>query len=137
MPGLFRPDRRQMFTSLHRAICGPGAQEAPDTLTRIICYMEDHLADATLEGAASQIHLSTDYLSRLFRKKTGISFSEYLLNARMKEAGALMKQIHLSIGEIASRLGYKNPKNFTRAFRNYYGMAPTEYRRQTDEEDNL
>lgn len=109
----------------------------PDSLTRIICYMEDHLADATLEGAASQIHLSTDYLSRLFRKKTGISFSEYLLNARMKEAGALMKQIHLSIGEIASRLGYKNPKNFTRAFRNYYGMAPTEYRRQTDEEDNL
>lgn len=126
-----------VFTSLHRAICGPGAQETPDTLTRIICYMEDHLADATLEGAASQIHLSTDYLSRLFRKKTGTSFSEYLLNTRMKEAGALMKQIHLSIGEIASRLGYKNPKNFTRAFRNYYGMAPTEYRRQTDEEDNL
>lgn len=126
-----------VFTSLHHAICGPETPEIPDTLTQILCYMENHLADATLEGAAAQIHLSEDYLSRLFRKKTDCSFSEYLLNARMKEAGVLMKQIHLSIGEIASRLGYKNPKNFTRAFHNYYGMTPTEYRRQTDKEGNL
>ncbi len=126
-----------VFASLHRAICGPESQEAPDTLTQLIRYIEDHLADATLEGAAAQIHLSADYLSRLFRKKTDISFSEYLLNARMKEAGLLMRQIHLSISEIASRLGYKNPKNFTRAFHNYYGMTPTEYRRQTDEEGGL
>ncbi len=126
-----------VFTSLYHAICGPETPEIPDTLTQVLCYVENHLADATLEGAAAQIHLSADYLSRLFRKKTDCSFSEYLLNARMKEAGALMKQIHLSIGEIASRLGYKNPKNFTRAFHNYYGMTPTEYRRQTDEEGIL
>lgn len=124
-----------VFSSLHRSICAPKTLESLDTLEQMKHYIHEHLADATLEEASAQIHLSADYLSRLFRKKTGISFSEYLLQARMQKASSLMKQIHLPVGEIAYHLGYKNPKNFTRAFRQYYGISPTDYRRQNEQED--
>ena len=45
-------------------------------------------------------------------------------------AAGLLRDIHLSIGEIAARTGYTNSKNFSRAFHNYYHMTPMQYRKK-------
>lgn len=122
-----------VFSSLYQSLTQPSLTAGTDSFTVATSYIRKNLDHATLEEAACLAGLSPDYLSRLFRKKAGCSFSEYLLNARMEEASRLIEQVHLPIGEIASRLGYKNPKNFTRAFHHFYHMTPMDYRRQKKE----
>lgn len=118
-----------VFTTLRKKLApSPGAM-GMDTLSRLIYYMEEHLDHATLEEAAKSVDLSADYVSRLFRKQEGISFSEYLLKTRMIRAGLLIRNVNLQISTVAAQLGYNNAKNFSRAFHNYYGMTPSEYRR--------
>ena len=88
----------------------------------------DHLRTATLEEAAALAHLSSSYLSRLFKNQTGLSFSEYLLQRRMERSLILLNDSRNKIYEISDAIGYDNPKNFSRAFRSYYQMSPKEYR---------
>lgn len=91
-------------------------------------YIADHLQSATLEEAALQVNLSANYLSRIFKERTGVSFSDCLLEARMGKAAELMRGIDHKLYEISHIVGYASPKNFSRAFKNYYHMTPKEYR---------
>lgn len=94
-------------------------------------YIDDHIKDATLDGLAIQIKMSPSYLSRLIKEKSGKNFSTYLLEARMKKAAVMLKSIDYKHYEIAFMVGYDNPKNFSRTFRQYYGMSPKEFRDQS------
>ena len=91
-------------------------------------YMLENLRTATLEEAAYTVHLSSSYLSRLFKSQTGISFSEYLLKKRMEHACILLNNPTNKVYEISDTIGYDSPKNFSRAFKNYYQMTPKEFR---------
>ena len=96
-------------------------------------YVADNLRTACLEEAAYQSHLSSSYLSRLFKNITSQSFSEYLLEKRMERACFLLNDPRNKIYEISDAIGYDNPKNFSRAFRNFYQMSPKEYREKGGE----
>lgn len=96
-------------------------------------YVMDHLKTATLEEAAVLSHLSSSYLSRLFKSRTSLSFSEYLLQKRMERACVLLGDSRNKIYEISDAIGYDNPKNFSRAFRSYYNLSPKEYRERGGE----
>lgn len=90
-------------------------------------YIEENYRDATLETAAKLVYMNPYYLSRLFKQKTGHNFSDYLLEIRMKKAMELLKIPLYKTHEIGEMVGYKNPKNFTRAFKKYYGKPPSEF----------
>lgn len=94
-------------------------------------YIDTHIKDASLDGLAIQIKMSPSYLSRLIKEKSGRNFSTYLLEARMKKAAVLLKSIDYKHYEIAFMMGYDNPKNFSRTFRQFYGMSPKEFRDQS------
>ena len=91
-------------------------------------YVQSHLSDVSLDTAAISVHLSPGYFSRLFHKITGMTFSDYLTQSRMKRAAELLKNIDFKTYEIALMVGYDNPKNFTRAFKQYYKITPREFR---------
>ena len=91
-------------------------------------YVQENYRDATLESAALTVSMSPNYLSRIFKRKTGQSFSEYLTEVKMKKAEELLRDIELKIYEISFEVGYDNPKNFTRAFKQYSGKTPREFR---------
>ncbi len=93
-------------------------------------YIDNHIQNASLEEVAIQINMSPSYLSRLIKEKSGKNFSTYLLEARMKKAAELLKSIKYKHYEIAFMVGYDNPKNFSRTFKQYYGMSPKEFRDQ-------
>lgn len=99
-------------------------------IAKVQRYVISNLASASLEQAACEVGLSAGYLSTLFKEVTGNTFSQYLLESRMRQAKQWLLQVDFLHYEIAEHLGYQNPKNFSRAFKQYYGISPSEYRRQ-------
>ncbi|RXZ76576.1 response regulator [Paenibacillaceae bacterium] len=95
-------------------------------------YVGQHYKDVTLEDLSQQVHMNADYLSKFFKKHAGIRFSDYLTSVRMDAATELLEDIQYKTYEVSERVGYSNSFNFTRAFKNYYGMTPRDYRNRTD-----
>ncbi len=83
---------------------------------------------ASLESVALEMKMSTNYVSKIFKKVSGQNFSDYLIEVKMTNARRLIEEGSFRIYEIAYMVGYDNPKNFTRAFRNYWGDSPRECR---------
>ena len=79
------------------------------------------------DEVASALYLSPAYFGRIFKKKLGCTFSQYLTQVRMEAAVALLKSNH-SVQEIAQLVGYNNIRHFTRTFKQMYGCPPREYR---------
>lgn len=71
--------------------------------------------------------MSGSHFSRCFRMVTNTSYTDYVIEFRMKKAMELLKT-SLSIQEIAQRVGYSNANRFTINFRHYASCTPTEYR---------
>ncbi|WP_379167389.1 helix-turn-helix domain-containing protein [Paenibacillus roseus] len=102
---------------------------------RISCSVRELIhtyydSDLTLEQCAARLHYSTHYVRRMFRKETGLSFSEYLASYRHEKAKGWLSGTNMKITEIAERLQYTNAQNFIRQFRKLEGMTPGQYREQ-------
>ena len=95
----------------------------------VTAYIQSHMRDATLERAAERVHLSPSYLSRSFKEKSGEGFAGALLRLRMEKAMELLRDPQNKSYDVAYFVGYDNPKNFSRAFKAFYGQTPTEYRK--------
>ena len=93
-------------------------------------FVEENLADASLETAAAVVGFSPNYISRIFHNHAQISFSDYLLAQRMNKAASLLLNINIKLYEVSEMVGYDNAKSFSRAFSQYYGTTPSEYRKQ-------
>jgi YesN/AraC family two-component response regulator len=104
------------------------AEEDDRIISLIKAYIREHPQEASLETASALVYLSPAYVSRYFKQKTHVSFSEYLLEQRMTLAVSLLLQLRYKIYDISSLLGYTNPVNFTRSFKKFYGISPREYR---------
>lgn len=111
----------------------PGSQELLSRdrklLNEICSYVEEHFATADLNSVAEKIYMSPNYVSRLFKELTDQNFSDYLLDVKMKNAEKMLNDPHNRIYEISEALGYKYVKNFSRAFHDYYGISPRDYRK--------
>lgn len=103
------------------------AQEQPLAFARR--YVAEHLTQTVdMAVLANRLNMSYTYFSRWFREKTGLSFSEYVLEMRMQEA-CRMLIMGERITTVAQRLGYQNTNNFTRTFTKLYGVSPRQWRR--------
>lgn len=100
-----------------------------ETIQEVLTYINEHSRDASLERAAERVHLSPSYLSRNFKEKSGESFSHALIRIRMEKAKEMLMDARNRSYDVAYFVGYDNPKNFSRAFKSYYGMTPSEYRK--------
>lgn len=98
-------------------------------IASVTAYLSEHYQDASLEQAAARVNLSPSYLSKIFKEKSGMSFSDTLLKIRMEKACEMLEDIRYKSYDIAYYIGYDNPKNFSRAFKAYYGISPMEYRK--------
>lgn len=92
-------------------------------------YLEENYKDASLEVAAKRVNLSSSYLSKIFKEKSGVGFADYLLKVRMEKACQMLEDIQYKSYDIAYYVGYDNPKNFSRAFKGFFNISPTEYRK--------
>ncbi len=89
---------------------------------------EFSLENTTLESVAERVFISPAQLSRIFKRFTGETFSDYLRNLRMAHACHLLKDSSLNVGQILEACGLRDLHSFYRSFNLYVAMTPNQYR---------
>lgn len=99
-------------------------------LHQAISYIDEHFVDdeISLNVVAKEVNVSANYFSALFSQETGETFVEYLTKKRMEKAKQLLRQTSLRSGEIAYKVGYRDPRYFSFIFRKTVGCTPRDYR---------
>ncbi|MBB6674874.1 response regulator [Cohnella nanjingensis] len=98
---------------------------------KAMAYIQENYAQKglTLHEVAQRNHVSPNYLSYLFKKNTGFNLWEYVIKLRMEESKRLLLQTDLRRYEIAERVGYESPEHFSKIFKKYYGVSPSELKK--------
>ena len=74
-------------------------------------------------------------MSKIFKKETGITPKEYLVQKRMKKAKHLLRTRGNTVSDVAAETGYDNLSYFIRQFQRYYGVTPKQYKKQKAENE--
>jgi AraC-like DNA-binding protein len=81
-------------------------------------------ANLTLEKVATEVYISSVYLSRLFSKKLGIGFKKYLINKRLEKAKILLRQGN-SVTNTCASVGFSDIAHFSYVFKKEIGVCPS------------
>ncbi len=110
--------------------------KAPSVVERVKEYIDGNFGqEITRNDIAEQIYLNPDYLSRLFKKETGMSISAYLLKKRIDTAKELLEHTTMPVNVISMYVGYHNYPYFTRIFHENTSYSPNEYRKKKKREE--
>lgn len=105
-------------------------EEQTHLLTQAISYIKENYRDFNEQTCAQMLGVSSAHLSRVFKKGMGgISFSNYLVGVKLKEAEKLLVSTDTPITEIALDVGFSTASHFISAFRKRYRMTPAHYRK--------
>jgi AraC-like DNA-binding protein len=103
----------------------------PPVITRAKDYIHEHQAeDLRLSQVARAVNTSTFYFCKMFKKVTGINFTDYLSRVRIEKSKNLLLNPNLRISEIAFEVGFQSLTHFNRVFKKILGQSPTRYRSQ-------
>nr|WP_138495293.1 helix-turn-helix domain-containing protein [Paenibacillus pinistramenti] len=80
-------------------------------------------------GLAEIVYLNPDYLARLFKKETGISLGNYVIQVRIAAAKQLLETTSLSVYAVAGKVGYGNYSYFSKLFKQEVGCTPNDYKK--------
>ena len=93
-------------------------------------YLKEHYAEeANLEKIAEKIGLTSAYISTIFKKETGMTITNYLIQIRLEKAKEMIRDTNMTISEIAYAVGYVDTRYFSKLFIKNVGIKPVEYRR--------
>lgn len=96
-----------------------------------VAFIKEHLSeDLSVKVVADAAFVSTDHLTRVFKKKFGMTVTDYILDRRMKLAGELLKKPDLRITMVSTSVGFNNYSYFTEQFKKYYGLTPRDYQKR-------
>lgn len=101
---------------------------------RAVHFIEENYGrDLPLEDVAKSVGLSPSYFSSSFKRETGKNVVEYITEYRVEKAIELLGTTNLNTSEVAYRVGFNDPKYFTRIFKRSVGVTPSLYRRYSQE----
>jgi AraC-like DNA-binding protein len=103
----------------------------PPVITRAKDYIREHQAEElSLGQVAKAVNTSTFYFCKMFKKVTGINFTDYLSRVRIEKSKNLLLNRNLRVSEIAFEVGFQSLTHFNRVFKKILGQSPTQYRAQ-------
>ncbi|SDP03499.1 two-component system, response regulator YesN [Paenibacillus sp. yr247] len=83
--------------------------------------------ELTVERVAGEVFVDPSYLRKIFRKEGSVSVSDYITRIRMQRAKALLGVGNVKLADIAEKIGYSDANYFSKSFKKYFGMTPSEY----------
>ena len=104
-----------------------GAVSLSADMIRLIVTENLSNPDFGITNVYDKYDISIAYMSYLFKKETGMGFSDYLWKLRFEKACELLKEGKLSIDEISLKVGYLHSSSFRRKFKQETGLSPTEF----------
>lgn len=117
---------RKLFDSICRNSYGGN-----EYIKKAMVYMSENYAEKmSLEDVAGKVYVSGAYLSRLFSKETGQSFTDNLNLIRITHARKLLVDHRIQVSEVAYQVGFNDPKYFSQVFRKLTGNTPMGYKQQ-------
>ncbi len=97
---------------------------------RIKSYIHENARNQlTLESVAAYAAVSPNYLSKIFKAFTGVTFIDYVTEIKLELAVALLKEQKKTVNEIAAELGYLSVNHFIRIFKQKYGKTPKQFQK--------
>jgi two-component system response regulator YesN len=104
-------------------------EQSQSVVEKVIRFIKLHISEElSREEIANHVFLNPDYLTRIFKKETGMAISDYLFKERLKLAQELLTKTEMPISVVASHIGYTNFSHFSRTFKKHTDMNPNEYR---------
>jgi AraC-like DNA-binding protein len=101
----------------------------PPMITRAKEFISHNQSEAlSLGRVAKAVHTSTFYFCKMFKKATGLNFTDYVSRSRIEKAKNLLLNPNLRVSEIAFEVGFQSLTHFNRVFKKIVGESPTLYR---------
>ena len=101
----------------------------PAAVSRARAFIAQHQdRDVSLQEVAKAVNTSTFYFCKLFKKATGLTFTDYLSRVRIEKAKNLLLNPNLRVSEVAYEVGFQSLTHFNRMFRKLTGQSPSAYR---------
>ena len=126
---------RRNLENLEKYFVNPSAKDN-DLVEQAKAYILEHCSesDLSVDKICSQLNVTPNYFSTLFRKKTGSTFVTYLTDLRMEKAKYLLDNTDEKAYIIAGLVGIDDPNYFSYVFKKAYGISPSKYRQKKDEQ---
>ena len=121
---------RDLYAKAKAAMPEPAAREpSRDDIRKLLDYLRDNYGqEISLKDAADKVNMSESYLSTLFKRETGMGFTDWMNQLRTDMAAQLLVHTDLPSFAIAERVGYENINYFGRIFKKIKGVSPQNYR---------
>ena len=113
-----------VFTGMHEK------KDQNDVIYQITHYLNENLEqNINLEECARHFNYNPNYLSRMFKKNFGKTYTDYVTERKMERCKELLLQTDISVSELAERFGYSSAQNFIRVFKKYTLVTPGQFRK--------
>lgn len=97
-------------------------------LSDILIFIDTNCAHTSLSEVAANFHFHPNYLSKIIKTHTNLTFTDILQDTRLKKAAALLRSTEQPITDISNQVGYSNVSHFYNIFKGKYNCTPAEYR---------
>ena len=98
-------------------------------MSRIMRFVNAHMSDPdyNVDALASDVGISRSQLHRKMKEITGVSSGKFLRNLRMEQAARLLREGKVNVSQVGDKVGYADQAHFSTAFKNHFGVSPSEY----------
>ncbi|KRF10242.1 hypothetical protein ASG89_01535 [Paenibacillus sp. Soil766] len=123
--------RQWIITMIEEATCRINTvAESQTVIEKAKQYIAQRInEDVSREDIASYVNMNPDYLTRIFKKETGLTVSDYVLQERVSLAKEMLVKTDLPVGSIAASVGYNNFSHFSKMFKKATSTNPQDYRK--------
>jgi two-component system response regulator YesN len=119
---------KYMYASVILYVKNNTLKQSDRAIEKVLQYIEkNYMKEISLKDISDELHYSTNYLGKLFKKQLKKGFREYLTEYRIRKAAELLRQNRYKIYEVAEMVGYKNVPSFIKQFKNIFMVTPAEY----------
>ncbi len=125
----FRINVKQMFKNLCKFENESSDKKYNNKIAAAIKFIEEnYVKNLSLEEVAGYINMNASYFSNIFKKDTGMYFSDFIQKIRVEKSKSLLVQPKYKIYEIAEKVGFTDEKYYFKIFKKITGVTPTQYR---------